>query len=163
RRRLGRDRPERGRPRAHGRRARARQSESREEEARMIDSLLRIAALVRKELLGLLKEPRSRNSLIVPSILQCLIYGYVATYDLTDVPCAVVDQDRSASSRELLARLDGSGVFHRAAEPESLEAAKRLLDERRVLLVVQFAQDFERQVHSGRPAVVQIAADGRNS
>ena len=47
--------------------------------------------------------------------MQCLIYGYVATYDLNDVPYAVLDQDRSAASHDLLARLDGSGVFRRVA------------------------------------------------
>jgi ABC-2 type transport system permease protein len=131
--------------------------------ASLVDSLLRIVALVRKELLAVLKDRRSRNSLLLPSIVQCLIYGYVATYDLTDVPYAVIDQDRSASSREVLARLDGSGVFRRVAEPTSLAEAKRLLDDRRVLLVLQLEQDFERNVHSGRPARLQVLADGRNS
>ncbi|HEX5269571.1 MAG TPA: hypothetical protein VFW33_03740, partial [Gemmataceae bacterium] len=82
----------------------------------MLASLLRILALTRKELLTLFKDPRGRSTLFIPPILQCLIYGYVATYDLTDVPYAVLDQDRSAASRQLLARLDGSGVFHRVAD-----------------------------------------------
>jgi ABC-2 type transport system permease protein len=118
---------------------------------------------VRKELLAVLKDRRSRNSLLLPSIFQCLMYGYVASYDLNDVPYAVVDQDRSASSRELIARLDGSGVFTRVAEPTSLDAAKRLIDDRRALLVIQLDQQFERNIHAGRPASLQVLADGRNS
>ena len=59
---------------------------------------LRILALTRKELLAVLKDPRSRFSIFIPPILQCLIYGYVATYDLNDVAYAVLDQDRSAAS-----------------------------------------------------------------
>ena len=54
----------------------------------MVESILRILALTRKELLAIFKDPRSRFSLLVPPILQCMIYGYVATYDLTDVPYA---------------------------------------------------------------------------
>ncbi len=81
----------------------------------MLEAIFRIVALTRKELLAILKDPRSRFSLLIPPILQCLIYGYVATYDLNDVPYAVLDQDRSAASQKLLARLDGSGVFHRVA------------------------------------------------
>ncbi len=69
----------------------------------------------RKELLAVLKDPRGRVSIFLPPVLQCLIFGYVATYDLNDVPYAVLDQDRSAASHDLLARLDGSGVFHRVA------------------------------------------------
>jgi ABC-2 type transport system permease protein len=54
----------------------------------MLDAIFRILALTRKELLAILKDPRSRFSLILPPILQCLIYGYVATYDLNQVPYA---------------------------------------------------------------------------
>ena len=66
----------------------------------MIDTLLRVFALTRKELLAILKDPRTRLSIVLPPILQCLIYGYVATYDLNDVAYAVLDNDRSAASRE---------------------------------------------------------------
>ena len=129
----------------------------------MLDSLLRILALTRKELLAVLKDPRGRFTLIIPPIIQCLIYGYVATYDLNDVPYAVIDQDRSNASRELLARLDGSRVFHRVADFHRAEEVKSLIDERKVLLVVQIDQDFERRLISGQTADVQVIADGRNS
>ena len=79
----------------------------------MLEAFYRIVALTRKELLAILKDPRSRYSLLVPPVLQCLIYGYVATYDLNDIPYAVFDQDRSATSQQLLARFDGSRVFRR--------------------------------------------------
>ena len=45
----------------------------------MLDALLRILALIRKELLAVLKDARSRNMLLMPPILQCLIFGYAAT------------------------------------------------------------------------------------
>ena len=77
----------------------------------MLDALFRILALTRKELLAVLKDPRSRVTLLVPPILQSLLFGYAATYDLNHVPYAVLDQDRGAAAHELIARLDGSGVF----------------------------------------------------
>ena len=103
----------------------------------MLDAIFRIFALTRKELLAVLKDPRSRFSLIIPPILQCLIYGYVATYDLNDVPYAVLDQDRSAASQKLLSGLDGSGVFrrvgnlNRAAEIKTASPQPLLSDRRR--------------------------------
>ena len=45
----------------------------------MIGLLRRIIALIRKELLAILKDPRTRNMLLVPPILQCLMFGYAAT------------------------------------------------------------------------------------
>ena len=81
----------------------------------MLGSLLRILALTRKELLAVLKDPRSRMSLLVPPVVQALIFGYAATYDLNHVTYAALDQDHTAASRQLLAGLDGSGVFERVA------------------------------------------------
>jgi ABC-2 type transport system permease protein len=129
----------------------------------MLEAIFRIVALTRKELLAILKDPRSRYSLLIPPILQCLIYGYVATYDLNDVPYAVFDQDRSAASQKLLARLDGSGVFHRVANLNRAADIRTTINERRAVLVIQIDQDFERRLLSGRQAEVQVIADGRNS
>lgn len=129
----------------------------------MLEATFRILALTRKELLAILKDPRSRFSLILPPILQCLIYGYVATYDLNDVPYAVLDQDRSAASQKLVAELDGSGVFRRVANLTQAGQIKSTIDERRALLVIQIDPEFERRLLSGMPANVQVIVDGRNS
>jgi ABC-2 type transport system permease protein len=129
----------------------------------MIDSLLRILALTRKELLAIIKDPRSRSTLIIPPILQCLIYGYVATYDLNDVPYAVLDQDHSDASHDLLARFDGSGVFRRVANLNREDDIKTVINEQRAIFVIQIGQNFERQLSMGTPTNVQVIADGRNS
>ena len=129
----------------------------------MFDALLRILALTRKELLAVVKDPRSRATLFLPTLVQCLIYGYAATYDLNHVPYAVLDQDRSAASQELLAALDGSGVFERVVNLHEAAELKRLVNDGRALLGIQIGQDFERRLQSGITADVQIIADGRNS
>src|SRR5262249_66200 len=129
----------------------------------MFDAILRILALTRKDLLATLKDPRGQFSLLVPPIVQCLIFGYAATYDLTDIPYAALDQDRSAASYQLLAGLDGSGVLHRVANLTSQQEIRDYINKRRVLLVVQIDQDFHRRLMSGQPATVQVIADGRNS
>jgi ABC-2 type transport system permease protein len=129
----------------------------------MLAGILRILALARKELLAVLKDPRSRISLFIPPILQCLLYGYAATYDLNHVPYAVYDQDHSEASRDLLARLDGSRVFTRVADLQSAADIKDYIDRQRALLVVQISQDFARRLESGQSVSVQVIADGRNS
>jgi ABC-2 type transport system permease protein len=129
----------------------------------MFAAIQRIIALTRKELLTVLKDPRGRFALLVPPILQCLIYGYAATYDLNDVPYAVLDQDRSAASRELLARLDGSRVFQRVTNLKRQAGVRSTIDERQALLVIQIDQDFERRLMNGEATSIQVIADGRNS
>jgi ABC-2 type transport system permease protein len=116
-----------------------------------------------KELLAVLKEPRSRYSIFIPPILQCLIYGYVATYDLTDVPYAVYDRDRSQASHNLLAQIDGSGVFRRVANLENMRDVRSYIDRREALLIVLIDTDFERRLMLGQNVDIQVIADGRNS
>ena len=129
----------------------------------MAEAVLRILALIHKELLAVLKDPRSRFSLFMPPVLQCLIFGYAATYDLNNVPYAVLDQDRSAASHDLLASLDGSGVFRRVAQLHNQSDIKPVVDRETALLVIVIGQDFQRRLAAGLPANVQVIADGRNS
>jgi ABC-2 type transport system permease protein len=129
----------------------------------MRSSLLRILALIRKEFLAVLKDPRSRFVIFVPPILQCLIFGYAASFDLTSIPYAVIDQDHSAASAALLSRLDGSGIFRRQADLVRVADISTWIDSRRTLLVIQIGQDFERLLLAGEPAEIEVIADGRNS
>jgi ABC-2 type transport system permease protein len=128
-----------------------------------MESLRRILTLIRKELLAILKDPRSRFTVLGPPILQTLIFGYAATYDLNQVRYAVYDQDRSEASRQFLASMDGSGVFRRVANLRDQREIGPLIDSRRVLVIVQIGQDFERRLVLGQPADLQVVADGRNS
>jgi ABC-2 type transport system permease protein len=126
-------------------------------------SLLRIVALTRKELLAVLKDRRARLSLLIPPMIQALIFGYAATYDLNRVPYALLDEDHSAASRQLAAGLDGTGVFERVADLSRSSDMARSIDSGQALLVLHIGQNFQRQLLAGRSADVQVIADGRNS
>jgi ABC-2 type transport system permease protein len=129
----------------------------------MLDSLLRILALTRKELLAVLKDKRSRNSLLLPVFVQTLIFGYAATYDLNHVPYAVLDQDRSAASAQLIAKFDGARAFQRVATLTNTDQIRPTIDNKRALMVLTIPPDFGRLLGLGQAANVQVIADGRNS
>jgi ABC-2 type transport system permease protein len=129
----------------------------------MWDSLRRVIALIRKELQAVLKDARTRNMLLIQPVIQLLIFGYAATLDLSNIPYAALDRDRSVASSDLLAKLDGSGAFHRIANLTDAADMGRLIDNQRVLLVIQIGPDFQRKLSQGQDAVVQVVADGRNS
>jgi ABC-2 type transport system permease protein len=129
----------------------------------MLQAFLRIVALTRKELLAVLKDNRARNSLLLPPVLQCLLFGYAATYDLNHVPYAVLDRSHSVASQDLLSRFDGTGIFDRIASLRSQREVSDYINDRRALLAIEIPDDFARRLESGRGAHVQIIADGRNS
>src|SRR5690606_1944380 len=128
-----------------------------------MNSLYRILGLIRKELIATLKDKRMRVVLLLPPVLESILFGYAASYDLTRVPYVVLDQDRSAASQAFLAKLDGSGVFERVANLEMPAEIAEFIDSRRALLAVQIPQSFERQLWEQGAAQVQVIGDGRNS
>jgi len=71
----------------------------------------RLGFLVRKEFQELRRNPRMFPVIFIAPVLQLFILGYAATTDVKNVPLMVVDADRSAASRDLIARFDGSPYF----------------------------------------------------
>ncbi len=126
-------------------------------------TLHRIAILIRKELIAILKDPRSRLVLVVPVIMQSLLFGYAATFDLNEVPYALLDTDRSNASTRLMATIDGSGVFKRVANLTNASQIGETIGKKRAILVIQVPANFERDILSGRGGVLQVIADGRNT
>ena len=125
--------------------------------------LAQVLALCRKEILTLIKDPANRTILFAPALMQALLFGYGATYDLTNAPFAVVDQSRSAASVELLARIEGGGVFRRQATLASNAQIGGLIDSGAILFAISIPADFENRLTAGEPAPMQIILDGRNS
>ncbi|XSG83856.1 MAG: ABC transporter permease [Methylohalobius sp. ZOD2] len=125
--------------------------------------LHRIWHLIIKEFLGLVKDKRSRFVLIGPPLIQLMIFGYAATYDLTDIPYAVYDEDGGQAVREILAKFRGSRSFTEVARIDHDRQIASLIDQRRVLVVLHFGPDFSRRVGRGRIGKLQVLIDGRNS
>lgn len=123
----------------------------------------RIFALVVKEFLTLFKDVRARAVLILPPLIQLLVFGYAATYDLKQVPYAIYNEDGGALSRELEADFRGTSSFREAARISSNGQIAPLVDGRDVLLVIHIGPRFGRELATGQPATLQLIVDGRNS
>lgn len=128
-----------------------------------LDSLRRILNLCRKEFLAVLKDPASRAILVVPALMQSLLFGYAATYDLNHADYALLDQSHSAASTALVAKLDGTGVFRRAATLRTPADIARVIDAQDALFVIQIGPRFEQQLQAGEDAAIQLVVDARNS
>jgi drug efflux transport system permease protein len=124
---------------------------------------MQILSLIIKEFIAILGDKRSRMVIMVPPVLQVLVFGYAATYDLNNIPYAVLNEDGGHASRSLIARFDGSPSFERIATLDSTEEVDELIDTRKALLVIHIGQNFSDDLSAGRSPVVQLIIDGRNS
>lgn len=123
----------------------------------------RIFALMIKEFLALLKDKKSRTVIIVPPLVQLLVFSYAATFDLTRVPYAVYNEDSGYAARDLLAGFTGSTNFLQVDRITSDKEIAPLINSRKVLLVLHIGPQFSRSLFLGQPAELQVIVDGRNS
>jgi ABC-2 type transport system permease protein len=122
-----------------------------------------VLGLILKELLTVLRDTRSRMVLIGPPLIQLMVFGYAATFDLNHVPIAIWDQDHSQASRDLIARFSGSPTFTVEAVLDSGQRIDALIDSRQVQMVLVIDRRFTRDLLTRQPAPVQLILDGRNS
>ena len=122
-----------------------------------------IIALLIKEFLALIKDKKSRFVLIGPPIIQLLVFGYAATFDLDRIPIAVYNEDRSLASRDLVAAFTGAPAFREVARIDHQEQIAALIDNKKVLLVLHIGQHFSRNLLKREPAALQVLIDGRDS
>lgn len=123
----------------------------------------RLKAQIIKEMLCLLRDPKSRVILIVPPLMQLLIFSYAATLEVSNVDMVLLNQDSGQWSQEVIAQVSASsfiGSIESVADPVELQ---RAIDERKALIAIHFQPDFSRNLSSGKPADVQVLLDGRRA
>ena len=129
----------------------------------MRTSLRRIFALTIKELLALLRDPASRAVLIGPPLIQLIVFGYAATFDLKNIPFIVYNQDAGIASRDLIAGFIGSSNFHLLRNAHSEQELASAINEKSAFMAIDIAPDFSARLERGQPAHIQLIFDGRDS
>tara|TARA_R110001592_G_scaffold363372_2_gene686269 strand:+ start:142845 stop:143978 length:1134 start_codon:yes stop_codon:yes gene_type:complete len=122
-----------------------------------------IFAIASKEFLALLRDKRSRFVIIVPPIVQLLVFGFAATYDLNNVPVAIYNEDPGGAARELVRRIEGSPNFQVVEYIDHDGEVAPLINNRKVLLVLHIGQRFSAELLQGESTALQAILDGRNS
>src|SRR5262245_16300686 len=125
--------------------------------------LKRTFEILRKELRQTLREPRMRVLLVLPPIIQLLLFGYAVNMDVEKVTIGWMDRDQSSESRDMLAAFQGSGRFEIRALPASEKEVHNLIDRGDVQAVVRILPGFARDIQRGDTTSVQILIEGTNS
>ncbi len=123
----------------------------------------RLRFLVWKEFLELRKDPKLFGVVIVAPIVQLTMLGYAATTDVRDVPVVVVDGDRSPSSRDLIARFEGSRNFSIVDVVSTTREVEPFLEHGDAWLALSIPVGYGADVARGTPVRLQLIADGSDS
>jgi len=123
----------------------------------------RILALIAKEFQIILRDPKSRFIVIGPPLIQFFLFGYAATFDVTNVRYALLDQAGTSESRELAAAFSGSESFELVRSLHASQDIDPAIDSGEVRMVIWINGDFSEKLVHGEKAMIQIIVDGRNS
>ncbi|HTD12995.1 MAG TPA: ABC transporter permease [Steroidobacteraceae bacterium] len=125
--------------------------------------LQRLLAIIRKELITMLRDPRARLSLVIPPIIQLFIFSSAATMEVKNIALGVVDLDRGPYAADVEQRLNGSPSFTQLPRYASLAAARGALEREDVIGILVLPSGFSADLTARRQASAQLLLDGRRS
>lgn len=122
--------------------------------------LIRIHAIMYKEWREILRDRLFLAlAFVVPASLM-LVFGYGISLDVENLPFAVLDQDRSAMSRDYLHRFIDSRYFDYQGDVRSARELDPLLADSDIRFAIIIPPKFQENLLSGRPVAVQSLIDG---
>lgn len=122
----------------------------------------RIRAIIRKEFIHIVRDPRSLAVAIALPIILLLLYGYGINLDVRHLRTAVIDDDSTYQSRTLLASFEQSGYFDFVSRLQSYSDVAEQLDYNKAKVVIAVPKGFAGNLSHGR-ADIQVIVDGSDS
>ena len=118
----------------------------------------RLWAVVRKEVLQLLRDRRTLGTIISLPIIQMILYGYLSN-DVTHIATAVFDQSRTPESRTLLEAFTNTTYVDVKYYTTGFAQVQRLIDRGDAKIGILIPPDYAARLRSGRTAQVGMIVD----
>ena len=123
----------------------------------------RIKQMIIKEFIQVLRDKRTRMTLILHPMIQMLLFGYAATYEIRHVSTIVVDYDHSQESRDFISRFVSSSYFDVVAQPDNSHDLTNAIERGDAVVGLEIHAGFAHQLERGNAAPVQVIVDATNS
>ena len=125
--------------------------------------LARLKQMLIKEFIQVFRDKRTRFVLIAPPIIQMLVFGYAATFEIHHVPTVVLDLDQSQESRELISRFTSSPYFDVQRQLTDYRQLGDLIDQGKATVGLEINAGFAQNLRKGQAAPLQVIVDATNS
>jgi len=123
----------------------------------------RTRAMFRKEVLHILRDPRSLIAALAQPLLMLILFGYALSLDVDRIPTVIYDLDRTSVSEGLIKDFRGSRYFDIVAEVHGYRPIEQDVDKSNALLGVVIPENYSRDLALGKTAPVQFLLDGSDS
>ncbi|MBW2455821.1 MAG: ABC transporter permease, partial [Deltaproteobacteria bacterium] len=125
--------------------------------------LLRTWAIAQKEVVHIQRDPQILAFALGMPIVLILLFGYAVSFDVERVPLVVVDQDQTASSRQLIDKFTASNTFRVVARRAGPEQVETLFRSQLAKAAIIIPHGYGRQLQRGQQADAQLLLDGADN
>lgn len=119
--------------------------------------------LLRKELVQFFRDRLILTLILWLYTIEVVICAVALSFDVSHLPLAVVDEDRSALSRSLIQKFAVSETFDLKFQETRVATATDLLEKGDATMVLVVPAGFEGALLAGKSAQLQLLQDGTNS
>ena len=123
----------------------------------------RIWAIMWKEWLHIIRDPRTIIIVLVIPPMMVILFGYAITYDVKSIPMVVSDADHSTASRALIKDITSSGYYRLTGAINgqgNIEAGFRRGSYKAALII---PKGFGANLVAHRTAAAEVLIDGSNT
>ena len=120
----------------------------------------RFRALIKKEMIHMLRDPRTLIFIFLMPIMQLVLLGYANNTEIKHVPTVVFNQDNSKASRALLDSFQATDYFSFDYAVYSQQEVYRLIDGGKAKVGIIIPPDYSQNVATRKTAGVLILLDG---
>ncbi len=106
------------------------------------------------------RDPKMFMVVLVVPVIQLIFLGYAANRDLNNVSTAILDNDKSAASRDFIDDFEKSGYFTIKYYADNYDNLTREIDDGNVLIGIVIGKDFEKKINTNSSADVLVIFDG---
>ena len=124
-----------------------------------------LGAILFKEFIVVWRDPIALFFMFFPPLVQIIAFGFALDLDVKHMPTALLNQDRTFESRQLVDEFVNTQTFRIVKEVHSIaELAELVINAQTArILGIEIPPEFTRDLRAGRTAYVQVLIDGSNS
>jgi ABC-2 type transport system permease protein len=123
----------------------------------------RFLSIVRKEVIHIIRDPRTLTIIFLLPVIQMILFGYAITFDIKNIKLGILDHDQTAASRELIHVFSVSPYFSIQSDLKDASEIETLLMMQKVTAVLVIPCGFSRSMKSEPITTVQAIIDGSNA
>lgn len=122
----------------------------------------RLLYIIQKEFIQIFRNKAILPLMTVAPIVQLILLSFAADSEVKNVNLAIIDQDRSAYSRQLIGKIQAVERFTMVAAPESVKGGDAYLQSGEADIILTIPPQFEREFLKEKSSSLQLLVNAIN-